>query len=97
MTYKNLNITTGYNYAYQNKNMLKSVHAECSAIYNAGKVNSVCGDVYVARLGSTRQIVKMSRPCDNCLSSMKKVGIKNIYYTMDTPIGELMKIGVIRM
>lgn len=73
-----------------------SIHAEIDAInrlnkkYKTKKILSKCS-LYVIRIRNgfnfsdddTHDCLKMSKPCMNCASKINKIGIKNVYYSVD--------------
>jgi deoxycytidylate deaminase len=58
-----------------------SRHAEQVAIHQAGR-NAKGAIIYVARV-SKKGEDRNSRPCNLCYSLIKKVGIKQVIYTME--------------
>lgn len=64
------------------------LHAESSAILSLGMDNCAYLDLYVIRIRRDLSIAP-SKPCDACLSLIKKVGIKRVYYSTDISIEEI--------
>ena len=60
-------------------NPFKTLHAELSAILNAGEDCFGC-DIYIYRQLKSGQPAN-AKPCKFCLEMIRKVGIVNIYYT----------------
>lgn len=56
-----------------------SVHAEVDALKKIG-YDARNATIYVARVNNQNQPM-MSRPCNNCYTTIKDAGIKNIVYT----------------
>jgi deoxycytidylate deaminase len=55
-----------------------SVHAEADALY---RVKIPAGStVYVARINNAGE-TRLSRPCSNCYSLMKSLGVSKVIYT----------------
>lgn len=82
-------ISTGYN--KKNNSLTNySIHAEVDAINNLNKkyknkriMNNA--SLYVVRIrnGINDDCLKMSKPCLNCAKKIMKLGIKNVYYSVD--------------
>lgn len=67
----------------------KTIHAEMSVICQSQipKKNLKGLDLIVIRTNS-KGILCNSRPCNNCINKMKKIGIRKVYYsTQDSNIG----------
>lgn len=62
----------GFDYTY---------HAEDSALRQVGPADLNGAKIYVARL-SRLGLPALSRPCDNCMAHILKVGIKEVIYTV---------------
>lgn len=60
-----------------------ATHAEVAAIRAAGDVDLRGSVLYSARVGR-RGYQMMAKPCDACAEAMKKVGIKVVYYTVES-------------
>lgn len=81
-------IYTGYNYtnkthpkyANPSKNYCRGVHAEINAIIHSNLDDLSDAEIYVYR-ENKRGEISMSRPCENCLAILKKLGVKKMYYT----------------
>ena len=71
------------------KPCLHTMHAEIAAInsipYPVGiEVDWKNVDIYVYRIApGLRSKHGMARPCAGCMAALKKLGIRNIYYTTD--------------
>lgn len=60
-----------------------TTHAEVSAVKSCrGSVEGAT--IYVARVSRDGQRQMMSKPCKACQKYLKEVGIKKIYYTIDS-------------
>jgi deoxycytidylate deaminase len=82
IVYKKNIIAIGYNYYYRNS----SIHAEIAAICQLkGKEKEVLQhcELYVVRIAPKKfnNILKYSKPCDNCQNYINKKSIKKIYYS----------------
>lgn len=55
------------------------IHAEMSAIISAKQANLSNARLYIYR--ANKDGMQMCRPCEACMSAIKSVGIKTIYYT----------------
>lgn len=81
-------ISTGYN-KKNNSFTNYSIHAEVDAINNLNKkyknkkiMNN--SSLYVVRIrNGLNDCLKMSKPCLNCAKKIMKLGIKNVYYSVD--------------
>jgi deoxycytidylate deaminase len=63
------------------KNFENSLHAEQAAILSVKDWSVLKGSsIFVIRMNLTGNI-SMAKPCDMCMSMIKHVGIKKIYYT----------------
>ena len=90
IVYNDKIISWGFN---KKNNSLKnfSIHAEIDAInrlnkkYKNKKIINNCS-LYVVRIRNgfnEEDLLKMSKPCVNCASKIKKIGIKTVYYSVD--------------
>jgi len=59
---------------------LDGKHAEIEALKNTTAKYRKGSTVYVCRLTRNGQIA-MSKPCDACITVMKKMGVKYVWYT----------------
>jgi deoxycytidylate deaminase len=77
----------GYNKLLEkNKNSMKTLHAEVSALNDIKKNNIILkqADIYIVRISTDGTLFRISSPCINCQNHIKKFqGIKNIYFTTD--------------
>ena len=73
---------------YANGDDWYSIHAEMSALMNAGQDVTGCS-IYVYRETAQGHLA-MARPCDACLNALIDAGIKTIHYT--TPTGYAKEI-----
>lgn len=67
----------GYSHIY---NFPMTLHAEAAAILNTPKHLLEGSDLYVVRISKNNE-VRMSKPCDCCITLAKMVGIKNVHYS----------------
>ena len=79
-------ISTGYNQPSCNTHMYKSIHAEMQTIINAKKtrqsIDKYCV-LYVVRVTNSGMLA-LSKPCDHCMSLIKKNNIRNIIFSNDS-------------
>lgn len=61
-----------------------AIHAEVAAIRSAGSTNLKGATIFVARVGPSGQM--MSKPCTNCQAELKRVGIRKVFYTVDSEL-----------
>ena len=69
-----------------------SLHAETAAMREVGRNAARGCDVYVARLPRTPGVcyaARFSKPCQHCQDSMRKVGVRRVWYTLDSPPGTI--------
>lgn len=61
----------------------KTIHAEVNLLYtlkNRGiKLNGM--DIIVVRINNDASKLKNSRPCNNCIDILKKLGIRKVHYS----------------
>lgn len=70
--------------AYWNKDNPQdaTIHAEIGALINVPKnISSKC-DLYIARYRSSDNSICLAKPCDMCLSVIKSMMVKRVYYTI---------------
>lgn len=61
---------------------MRTVHAELNALFN-NKLKSVKGmDIIVIRTSKNK--LANSRPCNNCIEKMIKMGIRKVYYSNES-------------
>lgn len=81
-------LSTGYNEIRHSKTIGKNtLHAEASAIKKLLDARSLC-----SLIGSTMFVTRftrggrigMAKPCVECASLIRSVGIRNVYYTDDS-------------
>jgi len=83
-------ISFGHNYAQKKRKRLNpkyqkwegSVHAEVDAIINA-KTNLKGCNLFVVRINRKDEF-RLSKPCLECQKYMNHVGIKNVFYSINT-------------
>lgn len=84
IVYKNKIIAKGYNHHVNYYNHKHSMHAEIDAITKIKKIPidfSMC-DMYVVRVSNESDaILKLSKPCKNCVKTILEFGIKRVYYS----------------
>ena len=44
--------------------------------------------IYVVRYSEEFNQYKLSYPCDNCVRLMASLGIRRVYYSLDSPVGK---------
>lgn len=71
----------------QINNYFKSIHAEINVFYNFPKKYVKNLDIIVIRINN-KNILKNSRPCNDCILKLRKLGIRKIYYSNDS--GEII-------
>ena len=84
-------ISMGYNHPnrYCNKlnpeyrRWISSVHAEVDAILNANIKDCKRSSLLVVRINQ-KQEFRMSKPCIHCMNLIKYVGIKRVFYSINT-------------
>lgn len=80
-------VAEGYNYDYIRLCHKYSIHAEVDAINKARKcrIDLTDADLYVVRIGkkSMDYPLRYSKPCDSCAEYIKKMGIRNVYYSIN--------------
>lgn len=62
----------------------RTIHAEISAFYNLSKKNCKGLDMIVIRIKNNT--LKNSRPCNNCIDKLTKLGIRKVYYSNENGI-----------
>ncbi|MFW6014803.1 MAG: hypothetical protein ACOCRK_00025 [bacterium] len=77
---------------YRNEN--DSIHAEQMAILNVPNWDKLSGVSLITVRINRKNGFAMSKPCDMCMSMIKHVGIKEIYYT--TYAGEIVKEKILK-
>ncbi len=98
IVYQNKVVSCGHNKGTINYTHYKSIHAEEDAIRNLVKINKFQSKnirnnckLYVVRIQKKTNLLKMSRPCQNCINNIKKHNIGVTYYsTNDTFIDDLI-------
>ncbi len=82
--HKNNVINTGRNFANKthpkSNSPFKNIHAEFDAIISVPRFLLEGASLMVVRIGMTNDLL-MARPCSDCYSLIKKVGIKRLYYS----------------
>lgn len=78
-------ISQGFNYHISHYNHLWSIHAEIDAIKKTRKlkINLSSCDMYVVRISKIDESLRLSKPCDNCMKTIKEYKLRNIYYSVD--------------
>lgn len=76
-------ISVGHNQTKTNPNApFNGLHAEIKAIKTAGRIDFRGASIYVYR-DKSNGCIGNSRPCKYCMSIIKKLGFKYIYYSVD--------------
>ena len=91
---KNKVLSVGYNKSIKQINNINNnnnhsfkitVHAEVDALYQASKKNDLRGiDIIIIRtknLCNGQMTLRNSRPCNDCIDKMMKIGIRKVYYS----------------
>lgn len=65
-----------------NKVHYKTVHAEINVFKNFPKKNVKGMDILVIRINK-KFVLKNSRPCNQCIDKLRKIGIRRVYYSND--------------
>lgn len=95
---KNQFISSGHNYGCRSiashlpkfRNWPTSLHAEVIAIINA-KVDLKGAAIVVVRVNNSNEF-RLAKPCPNCMLYLQYVGIKKVYYSIETyPYIEMIK------
>lgn len=78
-------ISRGFNQRFTNKKLqdchdVTSWHAEMIAIRKCTKELLCQSDLYIVRIGSG---YKYSKPCSVCAKKIEKLGIRNVYYSIN--------------
>lgn len=60
----------------------KTIHAEINVFQNFPKKKVKGMDIIVIRINKNL-ILKNSRPCNQCIDKLQKIGIRNVYYSDD--------------
>ena len=86
-------ISKGFNFrlpeTIAHNSNVPSIHAEISALNGIKKETVQDSDMYVVRVDpSCRQRVRYSKPCPHCSFIINKVGIRNVYYSINQLIEE---------
>ena len=82
LIYNNDIISTGINKYVSYNNLKQTIHAEINATINIKKIkkhNKISLDLIVIR--SKNNILKNSRPCNNCIDRLVKLKIRKVYYS----------------
>ena len=68
----------------QYRKWFNSLHAEQAAILNSGDWSKLKGcDILVMKISKTEEHISNAMPCEFCMASLIKVGIKRVYYSDD--------------
>jgi deoxycytidylate deaminase len=95
---KNQYISSGHNYGCRSiashlskfRRYPTSLHAEVIAIINA-KIDLKGASIIVVRINNNKEF-RLSKPCHECMNYLKYIGIKKIYYSIETyPYIEMIK------
>lgn len=83
IVYKKKIISTGYNYFSSHLCHDYSIHAEVAAIMNIKSKKDILSEceMYVVRIARIDNVLKYSKPCDNCKKVINKFNIKKTYYS----------------
>jgi len=65
----------------KNKDYLKTIHAELDVVYRYKKLLRGA-DILVVRVNKSNNL-RNSRPCNHCISTLCKLGIRKVYYSND--------------
>jgi deoxycytidylate deaminase len=60
-----------------------SIHAEINAIYNISKCKKLTNCTIIIIRISKDNTLRYSKPCSNCMETIKRKGIKNIIYSLN--------------
>uniref|UniRef100_A0A6C0DZS8 CMP/dCMP-type deaminase domain-containing protein n=1 Tax=viral metagenome TaxID=1070528 RepID=A0A6C0DZS8_9ZZZZ len=85
LLYKGTIISTGVNkyfknVQYQDKIARLSIHAEVMALYSSNQKFTKGMDILIIGIGKTCKL-RNSRPCNNCIESMREKGVRKVYYS----------------
>lgn len=92
IVHKNKIVSVGFNYRCDLLLNNYSVHAEISAINNMKNklILNEC-DMYVVRIATNFiNILKYSKPCENCKKTIMKYNLKKIYYSTNYEYDDLI-------
>lgn len=89
---RNKVVAVGYNKSVKQMNINNNghsfkitVHAEVDALYQASKKHDLRGiDIIIIRtknLCNGQMTLRNSRPCNDCIDKMTKIGIRKVYYS----------------
>jgi len=78
-------VSTGVNKYFkciqqQNKIAKLSIHAEVMALYSSNQKMIKGMDILIIGIGKTCKL-RNSRPCNNCIESMREKGVRKVYYS----------------
>lgn len=104
IVYQNKIVAYGHNKSTFNYAQFKSIHAEEDALRSLVKINKFQNKhirnnckLYVVRIQKNTNLLKMSKPCQNCINNIKKQNIGVTYYsTNDTFIDDLITQYIIK-
>jgi tRNA(Arg) A34 adenosine deaminase TadA len=80
----NIVYASGFNQTYTN---FSTIHAEISVFTNYPKRNGSGLDILVIRVNKKMEL-RNSRPCNSCIVTLGKIGIRKIFYSNDA--GEII-------
>jgi deoxycytidylate deaminase len=63
--------------------MIKTIHAEASAILSCRHKNDLAGSTIVVYRSTKDGCLALAKPCEACTKLMKIYGIKRVIYTKD--------------
>lgn len=94
-------IASGYNSLQEHKTYSYSIHAEIATLKDFLKRNKNIDIlpecyIYVVRIGKESMDfpTKMSKPCSNCYNSVKKYGLKKIYWSTNENINYQLNLAI---
>jgi deoxycytidylate deaminase len=66
-------------------------HAEVVSILGMKRSKTMKSDVYVVRINKTEEL-RNSKPCPNCQETLRYVGIKRVFYSVDENSYSVLKL-----
>jgi cytidine deaminase len=61
---------------------VRTIHAEINIFYNIPKMSIKNIDIIVIRISKSYEL-RNSRPCNDCIDKLRKMGIRKVYYSND--------------
>lgn len=68
-----------------------TLHAELATILNVPRSQTSGADIYVVRVGANEEL-RNSKPCPMCQAALTFVGVKRVFYSLDSGNFEVLKL-----